>query len=258
LFNDTLAGLSTVALPIQSFAERDGTFVNGERRVQRFFTAQGPIGEALPAWQAAMRIGEVLGQGTPRLSAAAVMLDISKNVPAFAGARYKELAHVEQQFPIIHKDVYYGGTAYENTGGLGVQIPTAADNGEAVSAVEVMPPDSLKVGRGRLLVKMMVVPVTLLYNHQRVFQSSELMHPRIPDPYVEINSEDAKHLKINNGVMVEISFDSGSPVRVQAHVNGGAPKGTLILPRNLTTSAVPLSITRGSITKVGEVSVVEG
>ena len=28
-------------LPVQSFAERDGTFTNGERRVQRFYTAQG-------------------------------------------------------------------------------------------------------------------------------------------------------------------------------------------------------------------------
>lgn len=254
LFNDTLAGLATVALPIQSFAERDGTFVSGERRVQRFYTAQGPIGESIPAWQAVGRIGELLGQGKVKLSAAAVMLDITKSVPAFEGARYKELAQTEPQFPIISNDVYYGGTAYANTGGLGVQIPTAADKGETVKASDVSVPEALKAGKG----KMLIVPVSVLYNQERVFQSSELMHPRIADAYAEINSADAKRLNINNGDMVEIAITGASTVRVRAQVDGGAPKGVIILPRHLTTSAVPLTVTIGSVSKVGQMSVVEG
>jgi NADH-quinone oxidoreductase subunit G len=254
LFNDALAGLATVALPIQSFAERDGTFVNGERRVQRFYTAQGPIGESIPAWQAAGRMGELLGQGKMKLSAAAVILDITKSVPAFEGARYKELAHVEPQFPMIQKDVYYGGTAYENTGGLGVQIPTTADKGEALNLGDVFVPDSAKVGKG----KMLIVPTSVLYNRERVFQSSELMHPRVADPYAEINSADAKRLNINNGDMVEIAITGAPAIRVRAQVDGGAPKGAIILPRHLTTNAVPLTVTVGSISKVGQVAVVEG
>ena len=50
-FQDSTADASDYMLPIQTFAERDGTFVNGERRVQRFYTAQGPIGDSLPAWK---------------------------------------------------------------------------------------------------------------------------------------------------------------------------------------------------------------
>ncbi len=254
LFNDALAGLATVALPIQSFAERDGTFVNGERRVQRFYTAQGPIGEATPAWQVAGRIGELLGQGKVKLSAAAVMLDITKSVPAFEGARYKELAHVEPQFPMIQKDVYYGGTAYENTGGLGVQIPTAADQGETLNVGEVFVPETPKVGKG----KMLIIPTQVLYNRERTFQSSELMHPRVADPYAEINSADAKRLNINNGDMVEIAIAGASAIRVRAQVDGRAPKGAVILPRHLATNAVPLTATVGSISKVGQAAVVEG
>ena len=37
-----------VLLPIASFAERDGSYTNGERRVQRFYTAQGPLGQHCP------------------------------------------------------------------------------------------------------------------------------------------------------------------------------------------------------------------
>ncbi len=101
LFPDATAARAEVALPVQSFAERDGTFTNGERRVQRFYTAQGPMGSALPVWQVVGRVGELLGKGRPKPSAAAVMLEISKNVPAFAGAGYSELAKVPHQFPDV-------------------------------------------------------------------------------------------------------------------------------------------------------------
>ncbi|MBZ0292517.1 MAG: NADH-quinone oxidoreductase subunit NuoG, partial [Anaerolineae bacterium] len=207
LFEDGVALRSFAALPIQSFAERDGTFINGERRVQRFYTAQGPIGESLPAWQIAARLGELLGLGRARLSAAAVMLDISKNVAGFENMRYKELAHVEQQSPIIGDDVFYGGTAYQNTGGLGVQVATAADNGESVSAGSVELVDAPKKSKS----KFWVLPTTRLYNRERVFQPSVdlIMHPRVSDPYVELSEADAKSLKVKKGDIVEVAVTEG-------------------------------------------------
>src|SRR5690606_21486928 len=99
LFPDEATQNAALALPVQSFAERDGTYTNGARRVQRFYTAQGPMGEALPAWQVISRIGERLEQGRAKASAAAVMLEITQSIPAFAGMRYNELARVEPQFP---------------------------------------------------------------------------------------------------------------------------------------------------------------
>ena len=256
LFEDGAALRAYAALPIQSFAERDGTFINGERRVQRFYTAQGPVGEALPAWQVASRLGELLGQGKPRLSAAAVMLDISKQIAGFENMRYKELAHVQPQFPIIGDDVYYGGTAYQNTGGLGVQVATAADRGEVVSAGTVELAAAPKVGKGKFL----LLPTTRLYNRERVFQPSvdHLMHPRVADPFVEISEADAKSLKIRNGDIVEISAADGPVVEVVARVSGGVPAGTLVLPRHLTTTAVPMSLTIAEISKVREAVAVEG
>src|SRR5690606_3629498 len=138
LFCDATAERAAIALPIQSFAERDGSYTNGERRVQRFYTAQGPMGEALPAWQILSRLGEALGQGRAKMSAAAVMLEISQQVPAFAGATFSELAKVVKQYPLVgREDLYYGGTTYDNKGGLGVQIPTAADKGESLASKQV-------------------------------------------------------------------------------------------------------------------------
>lgn len=238
-------GANTI-LPIQSFAERDGTFTNGERRVQRFYTAQGPIGDALPAWQVLSRLGEKLGRGKAKLSAAMVMGDIAKNVPAFAGVTYKEISKVDRQFPDVGgRDLYYGGTAYQNRGGLGVQLKTAVENGEAVNAAPVELVNAPRSQAGQML----IVPTTVLYNRERTFLPSALMHPRVMMPYAEINSVDAAKLGITSGDVVEIVADT-MRVRVKAHVNGGAPEGSIVLPRHLTTEAVPMTMTLGRVSKV--------
>ncbi len=176
-----------------------------------------------------------------------VMQDIVKNVPAFAGCGFPELAKVEKQFPDVGGgNLYYGGTAYQNKGGLGVQIPAAADNGGKVAAGTVKKADAPKA-KG----KMLVVPTTRLYNRERAFRSSELVHPRVPDAFVEINSADAKKLGIANGDTVQITVDNvPDALRVRAHVNGGAPKGTLVLPRHLSDNPAPLTVTVGEVTKV--------
>jgi NADH-quinone oxidoreductase subunit G len=243
LFREEVPEWASVALPIQSFAERDGSFVNGERRVQRFYTGQGPLGQALPAWQALARVGEKLGQGKQKASAAAVMLEISQKVAAFADCRYQELGKVERQFPDVGgTDLYYGGTAYQNKGGLGVQIPSAADAG-SVSAGTVK---AAAAPKGKLL----VVPTTRLYNRERVFRPSALVHARVPEPYVEINQADADKLGISTGDTVQVTFGEGIAVRARAHVNGGAPKGIVVLPRHLSDTPAPLAITAGEVSKV--------
>jgi len=244
LFNEEAPDWATAALPAQSFAERDGSFVNGERRVQRFYTGQGPMGEALPAWQILSRLGEKLGQSKAKMSAAAIMGDIVKNVPAFAGCGYPELAKVERQFPEVGgSDLYYGGTAYQNKGGVGVQIASAAESGavQPGSVSEV----KLPAHKGKLL----VVPTTRLYNRERVFRSAELVHPRVPDAFVEINHDDAKKLGIHNGDMVNVVVENAQPVRARAHINGGAPKGSIVLPRHLSDNPAPLSIAVAEVIK---------
>jgi NADH-quinone oxidoreductase subunit G len=246
LFATALSEKATALLPIQSFAERDGTFTNGERRVQRFYTGQGPVGEALPAWQVFSRMSAALGFSREKMSAAAVMLDMTKNIAEFDGMRYKELSRMERQFPDISgEDMYYGGTAYQNKGGLGKVVPSVADKGEVVAAGEVSLPDVPDAAG-----KMLVVPTTRLYNRQATFRPSVLVHPRVMAPFVEINAADADKLNIAQGDVVEISFATAQPVRVRAHVNGGAPEGTLVLPRHLTEEATPMVPVAADISKV--------
>ena len=252
LFPDELTNRSAVAMPIQSFAERDGSFTNGERRVQRFYTAHSPIGESLPAWTALSRVLERVSEARAKQSAAAVMLEITMTIPAFAGCRYPELGKVTKQSPDVGgADLYYGGTAYKNTGGLGVQIPSAVEMGTALDTGAAVDPSAsaITIESGQLL----VVPVTVLYNRERTFRQSEseLMGGHVPAPYAEINEADAVALGVTAGDEIEVT-SGGTTVRVAAYVSGRTPQGVVLLPRNLSETATPLVMGAGVVARARE------
>ncbi|MDE2854781.1 MAG: 2Fe-2S iron-sulfur cluster-binding protein [Chloroflexota bacterium] len=246
-FDDGISELADYVLPIQSFAERDGSFVNGERRVQRFYTAQGPIGLSLPAWKLFGGIRQALGAGPLKPSAAAVMQDLSANIPEFEGISYSTLAQVKREFPDVGgRDQYYGGTAYANTGGLGIQIPARAD---------ARKPRTKKVGSDGALAPaegdVAIMPITRLYNRQRNFRPTLIVEPRILAPFAIINAADGVAWEIAEGDIVEI-LAGEAQWQVRAALSDDIAPGAVALPRYLTDEAIPMTVTTGSIRKVAE------
>ncbi|MEK9164073.1 MAG: molybdopterin-dependent oxidoreductase, partial [Chloroflexota bacterium] len=227
LFLSATAQAADVVLPAQAFTEREGTFTSGERRVQRFYPAVPPVGQSCADWQIFSQIGERVGQGKAQPGAAAIMVEIGKSVPEYAGISYQSLAKVEKQTPDVGGlDLYYGGTAYQNKAGLGVQYPTAADRGEAVAMVAV-------TGNGRSHDgKLVAVPITLLYDRGTTFFRTEMMRPRMPLPFVEINSADAAKLGVKDGEMIALTA-GGKEMQVKARVDGRAPAGAVLVPQSL-------------------------
>ena len=246
LFADASAARADALLPIQSFAERDGSYTNGERRVQRFYAAQGPLGAALPAWQAFSRLSAALNGRQKKRSAAAVMAELSAALPSFAGADFPALAQTQRQFPDVGgEDLYYGGTAYRNTGGLGQQLASAADRGEKLNIERVRPTKPPRAKKGELL----VIPTVSLFNRERRFAQSELLHPRVPAPFVELNSADAAAMGIVDGARVEMRWSGGAPISLQARVNGRAPQGGALLPRQLSDQPLPYAPFTATLTR---------
>ena len=246
LFDDGISQQADFILPLQSFAERDGSFVNGERRVQRFYTAQGPIGQALPAWKLFGGISQNAGLAQLKPSAAAVMQELSQSVAAFQGASFQALAKTERQFPDVGgRDLYYGGTAYANHGGVGVQIPSAADRGEAVQLADQAESAAEQAGEGELL----IMPITRLYNRQRSFRPSLLVEGRIMSAYALLHPNDAAARGIIDGDMIEIAAGE-SKVRVRATVSSEVAAGGVAVPRHLSDTAIPGSACLGTISRV--------
>jgi NADH-quinone oxidoreductase subunit G len=240
LFLTETAKAADVVLPAASWAEREGSFTNGERRVQRFYPATTLKGK--PDFQIATEIGARAGVSVP-MHAAQVMLAIADSVPAYAGLTYQKLAEVVDQWPDVGgRDLYYGGTSYTNRQGLGVQVPSAAERGEAVAAGKLAAPPPTE-GNGLTL-----IPITVLYDRGTTFVRSLVMHPRVPEPYVELNALDAARLNIQDGDTVSVEA-AGVRASVTARVDGRAPEGVALMPASLgpavPPAAVPATIQKG-------------
>jgi NADH-quinone oxidoreductase subunit G len=124
IFLTATAKLADVLLPAQAFTERDGSYTSGERRVQRFYPATPAFGESRADYAITARIAQEIGMDIEGDSSAQVMNRLASMVGAFNGISFGKLAEVTEQWPIIGRsDLYYGGTSYQNSQGLGVHLP---------------------------------------------------------------------------------------------------------------------------------------
>jgi NADH-quinone oxidoreductase subunit G len=85
------SSLAHVVLPLCSFAEQDGTFVNSDGRVQRFWPAFAPLGNARPGWMVLRDLGRGLGMERLPDSAEAAFAALAAERGAFAPMSYAAL-----------------------------------------------------------------------------------------------------------------------------------------------------------------------
>ena len=97
LFMTETAAKANVVLPSASFAERDGTVTNAERRVQRIRKAIEPVGSSKADWQIISEIAKAMGHEKDFAfkDAEAIFGEIAKIVPAYAGITYAKLEKPE-------------------------------------------------------------------------------------------------------------------------------------------------------------------
>jgi NADH-quinone oxidoreductase subunit G len=80
-----------IVLPAAAWVEREGTWTNAEGRVQCFWRAVEPLGEARPDWEILADVGRALGQDWRPARAEHVFRELAGAVPAFAGLSYRGL-----------------------------------------------------------------------------------------------------------------------------------------------------------------------
>lgn len=229
LFLNATAKLADLILPAQSFVEREGSLTNGERRVQRYYPAVPELPGPLPDYAITAGIARRLGLSLEDRWANRVMDQIAAEVPDYHGVSYLRLAEVVPQWPIVgREDLYYGGATYENSQGLGVQLPPASQRGEAVPLGWLQPQVEYVTDNDQTL----AVPVTRLYDRGDTMMPSHLLHERIGEPFVVLNPVTAERLKIEASTQVLINLsDLLSPARLE--VDTDIPEGILLVPRSM-------------------------
>jgi formate dehydrogenase alpha subunit len=100
IFLTETAEMADVVLPAASFAEKNGTFSNTERRVQRVRQAIAPPGEAKPDWQIVAEIAQRMGAGGfDFTNEAEIMAEIASLTPQYGGITYDRLEESGIQWP---------------------------------------------------------------------------------------------------------------------------------------------------------------
>jgi NADH-quinone oxidoreductase subunit G len=261
LFLTETAKLADVVLPARSFLEREGTLTNAERRVQRYYPAipamppaqsrngggKSSDGGTLPDYLITARVARALGIELEGRLPVHIMERIAARIPAYAGVSYKALSEVVQQWPIIARaDLYYGGTSYENSQGLGVQLKPASESGEQAALAWLQPPELNLPVEGELL----AVPATRLYDRGQTLMPSRVLHERIPEPYISLHPDTARTLGVGVDRLVRLEL-SGSAAAQPVHpfkvkLDKGIPTGVALVPRSmglLLRAPAPIKIT---------------
>ncbi|MCK4422486.1 MAG: formate dehydrogenase subunit alpha, partial [Candidatus Omnitrophica bacterium] len=251
IFLTETAQLADVVLPAATFAEKEGTFTNTERRVQRVRRAIKPIGDSRPDWQIVCDIAQAMeSPGFDFKSPTEVMDEIAKNTPIYKGISYKRIKKQGLQWPCL--DARHKGTQFLHKGkfsrGKGRFIPL-----KYKPSVELPDKDyPLLLTTGRSLYHFHTGTMTRKVKGLEQLKSREQL---------EISAGDAKNLGIKDKQKVKITSRRGQ-VEAQAKITRACPAGTVYMtfhfketPTNILTSPALDPIAKIPETKVCAVRV---
>ena len=99
-FSETCA-YADLVLPAATSLEKDGTFTNTERRIQRIYKAMEPLGESKADWEIIQLIANRMGGNWKYTHPGEVMEEVARLTPLFAGVTYERLeGYKSLQWPI--------------------------------------------------------------------------------------------------------------------------------------------------------------
>ena len=207
-----------VILPGASFAEKDGTFTNGERRVQRIRKAIEPLA-GMADWEVISKISTLMGYPMPYTHPSEIMDEIASLVPIYGGISYDRIEDKGIQWPCPTKD--HPGTTtlytdlFSRPGGL-AQFMALDHQGSAEVPDETYP---LVLITGRIREH---------YNNGSMTRRCSGIAEVVPEELVEINLEDAQSLGIEHGDWVKVLSRRGE-VKVRAKVTDRSQAGNVFM-----------------------------
>ncbi len=233
IFMSETAELADVVLPAASFAEKDGTFTNTERRVQRVRRAIEPVGDARTDWWITAQIAQRMGvAGFDFADASAIMDEIAILTPSYAGISYARLEEGGLQWPCPSSD--HPGTPI-------LHVDKFARGKGHFTPLEYKPPAEVPDDEYPLL---LTTGRSLYHWHsgtmtRRVGGLNDLL----PEGQIDISPADAEKLDIADGDRVQVTSRRGS-VTTKARVTRVSDEGVVYMdfhfaesPANVLTSA---------------------
>jgi formate dehydrogenase alpha subunit len=225
IFMTETAQKAHVVLPSACFAEKDGTFVNTERRVQRIRKAVEPPGSARADWRITAEIGRRMGYPMNYGEAKEIFEEIASVTPSYAGITYDRIEEEGIHWPCPSPE--HPGTpilhTQQFTHGKGVFHP-----------IDFIPPaeqvDSeypLYLTTGRVLYQ---------YHTGTMTRKTAGLNDRAPGSFVEISYGDAEKFNLKDGDKIRIASRRGK-ITARVQISNLAVDGTIFIPFHFAEAA---------------------
>jgi predicted molibdopterin-dependent oxidoreductase YjgC len=236
IFINETGELADVILPATSFAEKDGTFTNTDRRVQRCRAAVKPVGNSRPDWQIICQLGQRIEQRMGLTLIAGFDYDGPEDI-------WEEMRHVTPAFYGIDYDriereggVHWPCPSFDHPGTpylFSDEFPRGKGKFWEVSyGTDSEQPDAeypYNLSTGRVLYHWSGSTMTGRSKLEDVY----------PEATCEMHPDDAADLGLQTGDWVAVSSRRGS-IRVRVMVTGRSPSGTVFIPFHFAEAAANL------------------
>jgi formate dehydrogenase alpha subunit len=225
IFLTETAQYADVVFPSTCFAEKEGTFSNTERRVQRVRKAVESPGETKDDWWITCEIGTRMGFEMKYQNSEEIFEEIRTVTPSYAGITYERINEEGISWPC--PNIEHPGTPILHIGkftrGKGM-----------LHAIEYIPPAEqadkdypLYLTTGRLLYQ---------YHTGTMTMKTEGLNDRAPGTFVEISPADAAKLDLIDGQKVKVASRRGE-IEANVKVSDKATSGTVFLPFHFADAA---------------------
>jgi formate dehydrogenase major subunit len=225
IFLTETARLADVVMPSACFAEKEGTFSNTDRRVQRVRKALNPPGQAWDDWKITCEIAGRMGYPMKYESSRQIMEEIAQLTPSYGGISYDRIEYEGIHWPaptaehpgtpILHRDQFTKGKG-------------------TFHAIDYIPPAEktdaeypMYLTTGRLLYQYHTGTMTM--------KSAGIMEIA-PECFVEISSQDARKYAVEDGAVVSVASRRGA-IEAKIKVSTKAVPGTVFIPFHYAAAA---------------------
>lgn len=221
IFLSKTAQFADVVLPASPSLEKEGTFTNTERRIQRLYQVLEPLGDSKPDWQIIQHIANSLGAGWNYQHPSDIMEEAASLTPLFAGVHYERLeGYQSQQWPVSAD-----GT---DTPLLFIEDFPFPDGKANLFPLEWTRPIhfgkeyDIHVNNGRLLEH---------FHEGNLTYKAKGITSKTPKVFLEISPELAEARGIKSGSLVRLISPYGK-VKVQCHITDRVKGKEVYLPMN--------------------------
>jgi formate dehydrogenase alpha subunit len=240
IFLTETAQMADVVLPAFCFAEKEGTFSNTERRVQRVRKAVEAPGFAREDWRIICEIATRMGYPMSYPNSNAIFEEITKVTPSYAGITWDRIENVGLHWPCPTAE--HPGTPILHTKQFtrGKGMFHAIDHRPPAELPDKDYPFMLTTGR-----------VLYHYHTGTMTMKSPGLNTMSPECFVEISSNDAQRLGLGDGTMVDVLSRRGK-ITAKLKISSKAVDGTLFIPFHFAKAAAN-RLTNASVDPVAKI-----